>query len=351
MPTFIVIFIVAGVVLLIAGIGHSIKSDTVDQSKTNTVSKAYHTVHNNKQASIQNGVGYTTDPRYIYGKPVKTEEDLDRWYVILNFSRNIRDHLVVLENQFTSAKDFQAAEHFAEWKDFYQKYRKLIVRHRMYNSYIGVNEPFVETTEQLHREKSFLEKIEKEYHAADLDREIYISELYDEYVCKDEIINHLKNCNRKSCYKADLLKEISVGNPERRKQIKKAYSVLLREAIIGEKLDENGKTVTRFIVRRSKAEMNVEKESSTTTELAASSYDAGLYAGVSRYTILKVEETVGEPQHVDRIKNTCQFVSLSTRNKYQTSLQECTCRAFSQGIPVPCKHMIKLAMHLGYYTE
>ena len=43
------------------------------------------------------------------------------------------------------------------------------------------------------------------------------------------------------------------------------------------------------------------------------------------------------------------FTSKTSGERYTTSLERCTCPAFYKGYA--CKHMLALAMHLGYYNR
>ena len=79
----------------------------------------------------------------------------------------------------------------------------------------------------------------------------------------------------------------------------------------------------------------------------ASVYHPELYNDLWHQIVNKAELTVGTPENLNREKNTCTFTSLTDGSVYSTSLEKCTCPAF--GGKEPCKHMVKLAMFLGYY--
>ena len=51
--------------------------------------------------------------------------------------------------------------------------------------------------------------------------------------------------------------------------------------------------------------------------------------------------------NVDNEKNTAEYISVSRGDHYYTSLEKCTCPAYSKSYP--CKHMVALANYLGYY--
>jgi len=305
-----------------------------------------HTVYKAPGESGFSAISYSGDIRYLDGVPIKTIAQFDRWRVINNHALSIRDHLKELEYQFTDKKDLQAKQHYEEWKEYYQKYRQLIVRHRLYNMVIGQHEPFTETSYQLAAEKRFLEELEKKYKAADDEREIYIDELYEKNQVEQEIIQYLQGCPRKKCLKTDMIKALAKNNSERRKALQRAYTSLLRREIIGEKKDENGRIVTRYIIRRKKPG---DGDEPAFVQLPASVYRPEFYTGLWKQIVNKAELTVGPPEHLDRSKNTCTFTSLSNGSVYSTSLEKCTCPAF--GGKEPCKHRVKLAMYLGYYHK
>lgn len=139
-----------------------------------------------------------------------------------------------------------------------------------------------------------------------------------------------------------MMNVLSSGKTGHRKELQKAYNALLRREVIGEKKDENGRIVTRFIIRKKK-----ETDATSIVELPASVYRPDLYSGIVKRTVYKAEITVGPPENLDRTKNTCTFTSLTDGSKYSTSLEKCTCPAY--GGKEACKHMVKLAMTLGYY--
>ena len=289
-------------------------------------------------------IGYSGDVRYIDGVPIRTIADFDRWQVINGHALSIRNHLQQLENQFTDRKDLQAKQHYEEWKEYYQKYRQLIVRHKLYNTVIGQHKPFTESAYQLAAEKRFMDELERKYKTADEDREIYIDELYQKNLIEQEIVQYLQGCSRKKCFKTDMIKALAKGNAERRKALQRAYTSLLRKQIIGEKKEDTGRLVTRFIIRRKKQE---DDTGGKVIQLSASVYKPELYKGLWKQIVNKADLTVGAPENLDREKNTCTFTSLTNGSVYSTSLEKCTCPAF--GGKEPCKHMVKLAMNLGYY--
>lgn len=76
-------------------------------------------------------------------------------------------------------------------------------------------------------------------------------------------------------------------------------------------------------------------------------FNPELYEEVSWYMMKKVWHTVREPEDVDAEMGCCTFSSTSKNRRYVTTLEKCTCPAYKEGMTIPCKHMIMLALYLG----
>ena len=83
--------------------------------------------------------------------------------------------------------------------------------------------------------------------------------------------------------------------------------------------------------------------------MPSSTFKYEKYANVRKKDIYRVEYSVGIPEELDTEKNTCYFTSKASGKRYATSLEQCTCPAFVKGYR--CKHMLALAMHLGYFDR
>lgn len=342
----VVVIVIIAIVFVCVISNHIHKSSSGQSS--GSYSNSDETMHYVKKAPGDTGfdsIGYSGNVRYIDGVPIKTTADFDRWRVINGHAMSMCDHLRSLQYQFTSKTDTHSTEHYEEWKQYYQKYRELIVRHRLWNMCIGEHEPFIQSEAQLAEEKRFLSDLDKQYNEALIDQESYIDELYHKNLLEQEIIKYLQSCPRKNANKTEMIKKLAGGDSDKRKALQRAYTSLLRKNIIGEKKDDNGQIIARFIVRRKKTET----DTNSIPELPASTYHPEQYKDLWKQIINKAELTVGIPEKVDRQKNTCQFKSLTNGSIYYTSLEQCTCPAF--GGKEPCKHMVKLAMYLGYYKN
>lgn len=336
----IIIIVIATAVLIYSFFEDKKKKERSSNGRSYNRDEETHTV---KGRPGQFNITYSGTVRYLNGKPIKTTDEFNKWQVINNHAIDIRNHLIMLHNQFTSGNDLQAKQHYQEWKEAYQKYRAIVVQHPLWNTYIESHELFTETPAQLAKEKAFLDAIEKKYKESELDREIYISEQYDKHLLENEILNYLQNRPRKKCRKEEMIKALSACNKEKRKALQRIYQSLKFRDIIGDKRDEDGSIITRFIIRRKKAE----DPDSAEIILPASTYKPEFYAKIYEPTVLKAILTVDPPQQLDKEKNTCRFISSTNGMVYYTSLEKCTCPAYSS--KEPCKHMVKLAITLGYY--
>lgn len=304
-----------------------------------------HTVYRSSGSKGFTSITYTGDVRYLDGKPIQTTDEFERWRVINSQALAMRDHLRFLQQRIVDPSEPKAAQYYDEWMRRYQTYRQLVVRHKLWNMAVDINEPFRESDRQLQAEKAFLSKLEHSYEASIADREACMLGEYENHLIETEIINYLNSCPRKKAEKKTLVAALSNGDMEKRKLINRRYHSLLLRGIIGEKKDENGNTITRIIIRRN-AKSDLDSQGS---QLPASKYKPSFYENVYSRTVLKAELTVGSPLNVDKRKNTCHFISQTDGSEYLTSLEQCTCPAFSNRPDEPCKHMVALAAYLGYY--
>ena len=193
----IIIFVVIVIAIASGSSSSSSSSSMFPDHFTADDGTPMHTVRKAPGDTGFSSISYSGDLRYIDGVPIKTTADLERWSVINGHALSIKDHLLGLQYQFTDKKDLQAKQHYEEWKEYYQKYRSLIVRHKLWNTYIGQHEPFTETAYQLAAEKRFMDDMEKKYQEAEVERECYIDELYQKNLVEQEILQYLQGCPRK----------------------------------------------------------------------------------------------------------------------------------------------------------
>lgn len=346
MELILIVVILLALILLLFSVVRAVSHSNSNNS--NSASEGLgerHTVYRSSGSKGFASITYTGDVRYLDGKPIQTTDEFERWRVVNSQAFAIRDHLRFLQQRIVDPSEPKAAQYYDEWKQRYKAYRQLVVRHKLWNMVVDINEPFIESDRQLQTEKAFLSKLEHSYEASIADREAYMLCEYENHLIETEIINYLNSCPRKKAEKKTLVAALSNGDIEKRKLINRRYHSLLLRGIIGEKKDENGNTITRIIIRRN-AKSDLDSQGS---QLAASQYKPSFYENIYSQTVLKAKMTVGLPLNVDKSKNTCHFISQTNGREYLTSLEQCTCPAFCNRPDEPCKHMVALAAYLGYY--
>lgn len=222
-------------------------------------------------------------------------------------------------------------ELYDEWQRRYNDYRKLCIEHGFWNYVIDDRNTFIPTTSQIAKEE------EKKKEILDL-LEAWKTRMSENQI----IVEYLKKSPRKHALKKVMIKDISNGDSEKRKTINAIYRRLIRAKVIAEKENHDGEIETRIVIHRKKKEISKKP-------MPASVYHSDLYSNIRKKDIYKVDYTVSEPQDLDRQNNTCYFVSKSSGEIYSTSLEKCSCPVYQKGCA--CKHMLALAMRLGYYQR
>ena len=156
------------------------------------------------------------------------------------------------------------------------------------------------------------------------------------------VLSYLEKAPRKHCLKKTLIKELAADDPEKKKQVQTIYRRLLKAEIIGEKNNDKGEIETRIIIHRKTRQKKLSAQ-------PAAAYHPGIYTNIRKSDIYKVDYTVAEPEDLDRTYGTCFFTSKSSGERYATSLERCSCPAYCKGYA--CKHMLALAMRLGYFNR
>lgn len=274
---------------------------------------------------------YEGGERYIDGHKVNCADDMTRWYVMKGLGEGLERRIHEIESKLERLNSDGGNELLAEWDERYAAYRKLCMEIGMWNWLIGDRSTFVPTAGQLEMEKKRREIVVDLYHK-------WQERLMDNQV----VLEYLEKCPRKHCLRKDLIHDLSENDSERKKQIQSIYRRLLNSEIIGEKKKDDGMIETRLIVRKN-------QPTKKQPILPASIYHPEIYANICIKDIYKVEYTVSAPEELDTEKNMCFFTSKTSGERYTTSLERCTCPAFYKGYA--CKHMLALAMHLGYYNR
>ena len=284
-----------------------------------------------KKGAVTVGKTYEGGERYFDGHRCSTADDMDRWYVKKGLCEGYEIRLHEIEHQLTRLNAGGGDDLLSEWKTRYEQYRQLCIDHGFWNWIIEDRSTFKPTPSQAAKEKEKIQQIEK------------LHTEWKQRMAENRIVlDYLEKCPRKHALKNTLINDLSEKNTEKKKQVSAVYRRLKTAGIIGEKQNADKKFGTRIIVRRNKAEKPVKP-------LPASTFDPARYSNIRRKDIYKVDYTVQEPQNLDREANTCTFVSKSSGKKYSTSLEKCTCPAYYDG--GVCKHMLALAIRLGYYNR
>ena len=269
--------------------------------------------------------------RYVDGRRVNNSDDMARWSVLKSLADGYWSRLLEIERLLEKNNTDDGDDLLKEWNQRYQKLRQLCIDNKLWNGLIGDRSPFIPTTSQLAKEAEIKEHIIKLH-------ENWKSRMIENRI----VLDYLEKCPRKHALKSVMLSDLSGKDPENKKKIQAIYRRLKSSGIIGEKENKEGKIEARIIVRRSKNDQHAKS-------LPASTYHSSIYENVRRYDIYKVDYTVGAPERLDRSMNTCQFTSKTSGENYLTSLEQCTCPAYIKGRA--CKHMLALAIQLGYYKR
>lgn len=330
-PVFVLILIIAIIYSII-----------ISQHNSNNTQQNIHPQYNqNNTIRLDSGsqLTYSGDTRYINGHPLRDHEDWERWSVLKGHASALEAHVSSLEDRCTDFETLDAEQKYFEWEKAYNNYRDFCARYMLWNWFIGDRQIFKPTSSQSIKENKYKEDVKRKFEESILLRELYIDKLYQQEVRQMKILDYIDKCPRKRAIRHEMLKELS--NKGERSLVQTAYNDLLKRGIIGEKKEETHYLV-RIIHRRKKrkAEQDI---------LQQSVYKPSLYDHVERRTLYKIEYTVGLPQNIDKEKNVCQFISTTTGELYNTSLEFCSCPVYDP--KHPCKHMVALATHLGYFDS
>ena len=272
---------------------------------------------------------YEGGERYIDGHRCSSADDMTRSYVKKGLCEGYERRLREIEKQLSRSNTDNGDALLSEWKSRYDQYRQLCISHGLWNWIIEDRSTFIPTPAQVTKEKAKTHQIEQLY-----------TKWKQRMVENRIVLDYLEKCPRKHALKNTLINDLSENNPDKKKHVLTIYRRLKTAEVIAEKQNADKKVETRIIVRRKKGEKAIKA-------LPASTYDPGLFGDIRMADIYKVDYTVQEPQNLNRETNTCTFVSMSSGEIYSTSLERCTCPAYSKGRA--CKHMLALAMYLGYY--
>ena len=256
---------------------------------------------------------------------------MDRWYVKKGYCEGIERRLVQIEQDLERLNTEGGEKLLEEWNRRYEEYRQLCISHGFWNWIIEDRTTFIPTQFQLKKERIKKEELESLF-----------DKWKDRMLENQVLLDYLRTCPRKHAIKKDMLKDLSDGDSEKRKIINAIYCRLIKAKVIAEKENQEGKIETRIVNHRKNKDITIKP-------LPPSRFDPKVFGNVGKKDIYKVEYTVDEPNDLDYEKKTCYFVSKSSGDIYRTSLEKCTCPIYHKGNA--CKHMVTLALKLGYLDK
>lgn len=281
----------------------------------------------------------------IDGHAVVSDDDWKRWWTKKWFTDRIFEHLSELEKIFESGEvsEEKAKSALDDWFSYYEKYRTVCLECGIWNMLVEPNTPFVGNEDQL--------KIEDLLKKENVNRFRIASKYRDEHKkytdrveeCGNYILAHLDECPDKSAPRTAMIRKIAEQTNADARDVKKMYYQLIDDGMISEEMRGN-----RYYAKKTSRKTPRPPKLEKVFKLPPSVYDPACYAKVEKEMLYKVEYTVGKPINVDRETNTCEFISESNGERYYTSLSKCTCSSYRSPLS-PCKHMIALAIELGYY--
>lgn len=281
-----------------------------------------------------------SDGRMIDGHFLRTEDDWKRWWVLYGYAGAIEQTMHEIERNFSNLDAKPIDELFEDWKRRYQEYRSICIRIGMWNREIEDREPFVPTQRQISAESALFRRMEAKKSKAQTIRDEAENQRREKENAANQILTYLSTCPDRCALRTEVIRLLA-GNQKPTNVEQSLYRELIKDKILTEKKNENG----RYVVK--KARKRTVKKEQLPVPVTRSVYNPELYKNVDKSTLYKVEYTVGEPINLDSDMNCCVFNSKSRDCSYQTTLTNCSCSAFSKGYP--CKHMVALAIRLRYF--
>jgi hypothetical protein len=282
------------------------------------------------------------DGRRINGKPLSTHEDWARWWVLKGFSDEIFSHLCSLLDDITKGKCKSIPDARDEWKAYYSRYRALCIRYGIWNLAIEDRLPFMPTSRQLDYEKAVYSRLDHAVQNGNRVHERLKEEQRDYDDRSKKVLEYIDMQYKHSAVRHVMLSSLSADNLSEKSAYLKTCQRLVREEVLSESHNDANKIVLR------KKRVNRKAVTLVTQSPQKSVFSKEWYACIPEKTLYKVEYTVGLPTNLDTGNNRCTFKSQSCGAFYCTSLTECSCAAFKNDPSIPCKHMVALAIHLGY---
>lgn len=277
------------------------------------------------------------DGRRLNGKPLQNQNDWDRWWVLKGKGDGYVRRLYEIENEMAEDLQSDLDSLRNEWNRRYDAYKYLCKEHGMWNEMLKDHQPYIPTHYQLEREKALFSRIESICQHGMVERE-----LYQKY--QKEILDFLLTKPGHKVIRKKLFQHFHQEDPQKNKQFKRIYNKLVENHVLSDRKNPDGNYYVRKAPKR-------KAPSETSSDLPHSSFDSIQYINVDNKLLYKAEYSVASPIDLDIEKNTCTFISQTSGEKYRTSLSQCTCPVYDPSYRYPCKHMVALALHLGYISK
>ena len=285
--------------------------------------------------------GDSDKTKYLNGQVVQTEAQYKEWREVMQTADRLR---ASFHNSFYELQSCRREEQIeglhTECRTLYETYRNYCLTNKLWNQEIGDAQPFTGSQFQLQKENDVFEQIETSYRSA-VQR---VKGLEEIDTVEQLILQCLKQQPHQGTKKAVMMKYLREKHPEYiRSLLESSYY----------KLVKNGRILQESYQGRVIVILAPEIEKYELPDLSArfslpSEYDPDHFKNTDIRYYKRAIETVGEPIHLDREKHTCEFESKSTGETYYTSLSRCSCPLYQRTRISPCKHMLKLAIRLGY---
>lgn len=282
----------------------------------------------------------SSEGRCLDGRPLRTKDDWEQWWVWKGFADGLSAHLDELERKMLDDENTDSAATLEEWHRQYEKIRRIYIRHGMWNTHINSQAPFEPTAAQLRKEQALFAAMEKKQQAA-VEKQQAAAEMrtiYEKY--SESFFAYINQQPNHVALRASMIRAIAEEYETDSKFVWKMYRKMRNDNRIKEEQNEAG----RWEVRKT----FVRKPRPAPQKHRISQYSETLYRQVTHRTEYKALITVGAPVDLSREEGSCRFISQSSGREYITHLDRCSCPVYRKGAE-PCKHMVALASRLGYY--
>lgn len=268
---------------------------------------------------------------YLDGKLVTNDDDRIRYWVVVGYTEGILDRAYEIKDLLKHGETEDGEDLLREWCE--RKKQIEIVNARLDRHRYTIND-----TEA---------QMEAAYESWKEKRAQYVAHCEEIAVVKRIITTALKDSGSVTMKRHLLKQVISEKMGIEKGDANKMYRELIKQNYLAEVSGEGkhvyvGKTGKRPPTNKYKHRRTEPKPQKPAV------YDPSMYSRVDKTLYYKSKITVGDPISLDKENGTAFFISKSRGEKYATSLSKCSC---PMGSCPPCKHMLTLAIELGYWDQ